>query len=184
MNARSNGRDGGGVGGGGDVSGPDDETVVVVTEEYTRRAIGRLADGLRDAADLCDGFREGGEAASLEERIAILDELGERLEEVKVHAEGSAPRRAEARTRADHKAQQRTTLEGDTMTFKQFWMMIRTTWQSRPFAIILPVLALGWYWFSHGHALRFATEKNGGSLPTWQEWVAGAALLFDEVRSG
>lgn len=62
-------------------------------------------------------------------------------------------------------------------TFSQIWNAIRLTWHSRPFALILPIAALAWYWWTHGHALALATEKDGGSLPTWQEFVAGAALL-------
>lgn len=63
------------------------------------------------------------------------------------------------------------------MTFAQLWKSIKTTWQSRPFAIILPIVALGWYWFKHGHIIALATVGNGGSLPTWPDLVTFAALL-------
>ncbi len=86
-----NGRGGGAARGvdGDDFGGPDDETVVIVSDSYTRAALGRLADGLRDAAALCDWFRAGGEAASHAERAAVLGELRERLTETKLHNEGA-----------------------------------------------------------------------------------------------
>ena len=63
------------------------------------------------------------------------------------------------------------------MTFKQLLTAIRTAWQSRPLAIILPILALVWYWYHHGHKIVLATVANGGSLPDWQTFVMGAGLL-------
>jgi hypothetical protein len=92
---KRNGNGRGGSGGEGTddgadfAAGHDDETVVIVSDEYTRGVIGRLADGLRAAAALCDGFRSGGEAASREEKVAILGELRERVREIRMHAEGT-----------------------------------------------------------------------------------------------
>lgn len=63
------------------------------------------------------------------------------------------------------------------MTFAQLWLSIRTAWHSRPFAIMLPIVAFAWFWWSHGHVISLATHDHGGSLPTWQEFIAGAALL-------
>ena len=57
------------------------------------------------------------------------------------------------------------------MTFKQLWAAISTTWQSRPFAILMPIGALVLYWYHHGHTWTAA------SFPSWQEWVAGSMLL-------
>lgn len=61
------------------------------------------------------------------------------------------------------------------MTFKQLWLMIRTTWQSRPFAILLPLAALGWFFFTHGHDWKHPVASH--SIPTWQEWMTLAALF-------
>lgn len=63
------------------------------------------------------------------------------------------------------------------MTFAQLWNALKITWRSRPFAILLPLGALFWYFWTHGHKFVLATENHGGSLPTWQEFIAGAALL-------
>jgi hypothetical protein len=89
---RRNGGQGRDGGAGGDVdglAGPEEETVVIVSDEYTRAAIGRLGDGLRDAAALCDRFREGGEADSRREAVIAIGELVERLVEIRLHAEGA-----------------------------------------------------------------------------------------------
>ena len=85
-NSGGNGRDGRGHD--YDHGEPGDPTVVIVSDAYTRAAIGRLGDGLRDAAALCDRFREGGEAPS-KLRVAILGELIERFVEIRMHAEGA-----------------------------------------------------------------------------------------------
>lgn len=61
------------------------------------------------------------------------------------------------------------------MTFKSLWLMIRTTWQSRPFAILLPLAALGWFFFTHGHDWKHPVASH--SIPTWQEWMTLAALF-------
>lgn len=61
------------------------------------------------------------------------------------------------------------------MTFKSLWLMIRTTWQSRPFAILLPLAALGWFFFTHGHDWKHPIASH--SIPTWQEWMTLAALF-------
>lgn len=95
---RNSGGSGDGANGGGGGRGRDfvddgaeagDPTVVIVSDTYTRGLIGRLGDGLRGAAALCDGFREGGKAASTAERIAKLGELKERLKEMELHAAGA-----------------------------------------------------------------------------------------------
>ncbi len=57
------------------------------------------------------------------------------------------------------------------MTFKQIWTAVRTTWQSRPLAILLPIGALVVYWLKHGHTF------TASSFPNWGEWVAGSMLL-------
>lgn len=86
----------GGSGGGGDsgevdaLGSADDTTVVIVSDEFTRRAIVRLAASLRAAADRCDRIGAlGGEAASQPERIVILGELGEDFQDIRLHAEGA-----------------------------------------------------------------------------------------------
>ena len=85
-----NGRDGaGGDDGSDDFAEPGDTTVVIVSDDYTRHAIGRLGDGLRGAAALCDRFREGGKADSRREAVVVLGELIERLVEIRLHAEGA-----------------------------------------------------------------------------------------------
>jgi hypothetical protein len=105
MDERSggNGRDGRR---GDDVDGfgdPDDETVVIVSSEYTRRAIARLVDGLRDAASVGDGVGtlEPG-AGSEAEAIAILAEFEERLGTLGPILEGA--RRAVHRHRLERQA--------------------------------------------------------------------------------
>lgn len=92
-NGGSNGRGSAGGGDSGEVDaigGSDDETVVIVSDEFTRRAIVRLAASLRGAADRCDRIGTlGGEAASQAERIVILGELGEDFQDIRLHAEGA-----------------------------------------------------------------------------------------------
>lgn len=58
------------------------------------------------------------------------------------------------------------------MTFKALWTALKTTWQSRPLALILPVIALAVFWWTHGHTWTKA------SFPTFGEWIAGTTLLF------
>jgi hypothetical protein len=114
IDERSGGGNGRGPGSGRDepdgFAGPDDETVVIVSDSYTRTALGRLAVGQRAVADLCDWFREGGAAASHAERAAVLGELRERLTETKLHNEGAL----RAVTRLEHDAIARARLEHDT----------------------------------------------------------------------
>jgi hypothetical protein len=82
-----------------DFGGPDDETVVIVSDRYTRAALLRLADSLRECAALCDEFREGGEAAPGAEAVAVLGELAERLSTLPLIADGTY--RAVARLHAE-----------------------------------------------------------------------------------
>lgn len=71
-------------------SGANEPTVVIVSDEYTRRAIGKLDGGLRGAADRCGRFVElGSEAGSEHEAIAVLGELGNDLEELEINVAGA-----------------------------------------------------------------------------------------------
>lgn len=91
---RSGNGSGGSPGIGGDpadaFAGSDDETVVIVSDEYTRRAIGKLDGGLRGAADRCRRFVAlGGEAGSEAEALTVLEELTEALAELELNVAGA-----------------------------------------------------------------------------------------------
>lgn len=108
-NEPSNGGNGRGSGGGrnsGEVDalgGADDATVVIVSDEYTRRAIGKLDAGLRGAADRCRQFVEvGSEASSEPQALIVLEELRDRLAELKMNVAGAE--RAVERHRRDRAA--------------------------------------------------------------------------------
>lgn len=102
-NSNGNGRDGGGNADADFIAGPEDETVVIVSDEYTARAIARLSNGLRGAAAVGDGVGtlEPG-AKSEEEAIAKLDEFADRLKELGPILEGA--RRSVLRHRMERAA--------------------------------------------------------------------------------
>lgn len=108
---RRNGNGGGGgrSGGGRDQDAVDFEssahepTVVIVSDEYTRRAIGKLDGGLRGAADRCSQFVAlGSEASSEPEALVVLEELEGRLAELELNVAGA--KRAVGRHRRERAA--------------------------------------------------------------------------------
>ncbi len=54
------------------------------------------------------------------------------------------------------------------MTFKQFFDKVKLLWHSKPITVIVPVVALGVYWNSHG--------RNWQAFPSMSEWIVGIGL--------
>lgn len=54
------------------------------------------------------------------------------------------------------------------MNFEDLKKKLIDTWHSKPFTLIVPFVALGAYWVSHG--------RNWHAFPSLSEWGVGIAL--------
>lgn len=64
------------------------------------------------------------------------------------------------------------------MTLQDIKDKLKAAWHNSPMSLVLPPLALGIYWFTHGHDLH-----SFKSFPTMGEWTAGIALLAADVSN-